>query len=97
MSHLSLIELLCAHWLCNAIYMSHLMLRLIFSFLKFDFKLAPCMDRFKQIDCSGFVFFNMICHNPCWKHFDFSEISCCIASLHLEFEKLKACIWEDLE
>ena len=34
MSHLSLIELLCFHWLCNAICMSHLMLRIIFSFYK---------------------------------------------------------------
>ena len=55
------------------------------------------MDRFKQIDCSGFVFFNMICHNLCLKHFVFSETSCFIASLHSEFEELKACIWGDLE
>ena len=55
------------------------------------------MDRFKQIDCSGFVLFSMICHNLCWKHFDLPEISCFIASLHLEFEELQACIWEDLE
>ena len=25
-------------------------------FLTLDFELGPCMDRFKQIDCSGFVF-----------------------------------------